>query len=175
MRKLLKLFLHIISAGIIFILSNCITLAGLVGSRGIMTIGALVLVPLYVGINIVPSVFNQQLKTGKLRNSANGCKLLRLFLLSTATMIKMGKVYSNQMVDLRATNDKLRNRAVRIFCTITKADESVAGEYLQLAENDTKLAILMYASGMDRKMAMQFLAQHAGDSIREYTGGTIYS
>lgn len=77
-------------------------------------------------------------------------------------MIKLGKVYSNQMVDLRATNDKLRNRAVRIFCTITKADEKIAAEYLKLADMDTKLAILMYSSGVDKKQAAELIAKHDG-------------
>lgn len=100
--------------------------------------------------------------TGSTRMKSGTAQKLILNMLSTATMIKLGKVYSNQMVDLRATNEKLRNRAVRIFCTITKADEATAQEYLQLAEMDTKLAIMMYSSGMDKSRATELIAQHDG-------------
>lgn len=100
--------------------------------------------------------------TGSTRMKSGTAQKLILNMLSTASMIKLGKVYSNQMVDLRATNAKLRERAVRIFCTLTKADEKTAGEYLQLSEMDTKLAIMMYCSGMDRQKAADLIKKHDG-------------
>ncbi len=133
--------------------------------RGAYTIGVVTngnsILARHVDTCIAPEVGNEVI-TGSTRMKSGTAQKLILNMLSTATMIKLGKVYSNQMVDLRATNDKLRNRAVRIFCTITKADENTAHEYLKLADMDTKLAIMMYSSGMDKDQAAALIAQHDG-------------
>lgn len=110
----------------------------------------------------IAAIVGNEVITGSTRMKSGTAQKLILNMISTATMIKLGKVYSNQMVDLRATNDKLRNRAVRIFCAVTQADENVAGEYLRLSGMDTKLAILMYSSGMDKKSAVELMAKHDG-------------
>lgn len=115
----------------------------------------------YVDTCIAAEVGNEVV-TGSTRMKSGTAQKLILNMLSTATMIKLGKVYSNQMVDLRATNDKLRQRAVRIFCTVTRADEETAQEYLQLAGKDTKLAIMMYCSGMEKQKAAELIERHDG-------------
>lgn len=115
----------------------------------------------HVDVCIAAEVGNEVV-TGSTRMKSGTAQKLILNMLSTATMIKLGKVYSNQMVDLRATNEKLRYRAVRIFCTITKADEVTAQEYLQLAGMDTKLAILMYSSKIDKEQATVLIEKHDG-------------
>ena len=127
---------------------------------GIVTNGNSILAG-HVDTCIAAEVGNEVI-TGSTRMKSGTAQKLILNMISTATMIKLGKVYSNQMVDLRATNDKLRNRAVQIFCAITQADENVAREYLQLSGMDTKLAILMYSSGMGKESAVALMAKHDG-------------
>lgn len=83
MRKLLTFLLHIFCAGILFITSNCITLARVTEHRVLFWL----CVPLCILINVTPSLRNRTLKTFKLRNSADGCELLRLFLLSTTASV----------------------------------------------------------------------------------------
>ncbi len=83
MKKLLNFLLHIFCAGVLFLASNSITLAKLTEHKGYL----LLCVPLLIVINIIPSVSNRKLKTLRLQNCADGCELLRLFLLSTAASI----------------------------------------------------------------------------------------
>jgi len=78
MKNLGKVLLYICYACVIFAVANCITIAKLLGSAVYLWIG----IPLFVMINIIPSFFYFDLKTGRLRNSAYGCELLRLFLFS---------------------------------------------------------------------------------------------
>lgn len=83
MKNLGKVLLYICYACVIFTVANSITIAKLLGSTVYIWIG----IPLFVMINIIPSFFYFDLKTGKLRNSAYGCELLRLFLFSTAASV----------------------------------------------------------------------------------------
>lgn len=78
-----KIILNIVEAGILFLLANFPTLAKL----GVSGWWLLLLVPLFVVINIIPNAFHFRLMTGKLRNSADGCELLILFLITTGTSI----------------------------------------------------------------------------------------
>ena len=100
--------------------------------------------------------------TGSTRMKSGTAQKMILNMISTAAMIRLGKVYSNQMVDLRATNEKLKDRAIRIFCDITKADDTVARKYLKEADMETKLAIMMYQSGFDKKQAEKKLEECDG-------------
>lgn len=133
--------------------------------RGAYTVGVVTnansILGQHVDVCIAAEVGNEVV-TGSTRMKSGTAQKLILNMLSTATMIKIGKVYSNQMVDLRATNEKLRERAVRIFCNVTKADEQAAKEYLKLSGEDTKLAIMMYCSGMDKEQAAALIQKHDG-------------
>lgn len=80
MKNIGKIILHICYAGIIFVVANSITITKLLGSAMYLWIA----IPLLIMIAIIPSFFYFNIRTGKLRNSAYGCQLLRLFLLSTA-------------------------------------------------------------------------------------------
>lgn len=77
------ILLDIVEAGIIFLLTNFLSLTKL----GVSGWWLLLLVPLFVGINIIPNLFHFRLMSGKLRNSANGCELLILFLITTGASI----------------------------------------------------------------------------------------
>lgn len=79
--------------------------------------------------------------TGSTRMKAGTATKMILNMLTTATMIKLGKVYGNLMVDVHATNDKLRDRARRIIMTATGCDSEKALKALDAAEGHAKKAI----------------------------------
>lgn len=79
--------------------------------------------------------------TGSTRMKAGTATKMVLNMLTTATMIRLGKVYGNLMVDVRATNDKLRDRARRIIMTATGCTSERALEALDEADGHAKKAI----------------------------------
>lgn len=100
--------------------------------------------------------------TGSTRMKAGTAQKLVLNMLTTASMIRLGKVYQNLMVDLRASNLKLQARAVRIVMQATGVDTGTAEQALQGADGEVKLAILMLLSGLDKTRARERLAQSQG-------------
>lgn len=104
-----------------------------------------------------------ELLTGSTRLKAGSATKLALNIISTATFTRLGKVYSNLMVDLRARNDKLRDRAIRIF-TMLCPDQSRddAASWLNCADGDLKTAIVMHQLHLDRSQATAQLARHGG-------------
>ncbi|MGO2089144.1 MAG: N-acetylmuramic acid 6-phosphate etherase [Oceanisphaera sp.] len=112
-------------------------------------------------IAIEPQV-GPEVITGSTRLKSGTAQKLVLNMLSTASMIRIGKVYQNLMVDLTASNLKLEARALRIVMQATEADESQAIAALKAADNQVKLAILMLLSGLDKNTAQAQLAQHQG-------------
>ncbi len=99
---------------------------------------------------------------GSTRMKAGTAQKLVLNMLTTSVMIKLGKVYGNLMVDLKPTNQKLRDRARRIICHATGVDYETAAEYLQKAEDNTKLAILMIKTGVQLDEGKQILQEQGG-------------
>jgi len=85
-----------------------------------------------------------------------------LNLLSTAMMVKMGRVYRGLMVDMRARNAKLRRRAAAIVSEIVRCPESDAARYLEQADGDVKTAILL-GLGIDRDKVTELLRRHGGN------------
>lgn len=83
MKKITKLILHIVSACLIALLANSVIMTKIVGNAHFLWI----CIPLYIAINIIPSVFNRDKKTKRIRRMADGCELLRLFLFSTIISI----------------------------------------------------------------------------------------
>ena len=83
-------------------------------------------------------------------------------MLSTASMVLMGKCYQNLMVDVQATNEKLRHRAVNIVMQATECDCDTAKHYLSLADNQAKLAIMMILGNLDKDQASALLTQSQG-------------
>ena len=83
MNRAAKIFLNIIEAGILFTLANIPTLS----KMGVSLSLIFLLIPLFIAINIIPNAFNFQLLSKRLRNSANGCELLLLFLFTTGASI----------------------------------------------------------------------------------------
>lgn len=81
--------------------------------------------------------------TGSTRLKSGTAQKMVLNMLSTTVMIKLGKVYGNLMVDLKATNEKLVERAVMIVRTITGADDTTVRKTLEACDFSAKTAIVM--------------------------------
>ncbi len=112
-------------------------------------------------IAICPQVGPEAL-TGSTRMKSGTAQKLVLNTLSTAVMIRLGKTYSNLMVDVHASNDKLRARAVRIVMQATDCDEASALQALKAANGQAKVAILMLLSRCSAAQAEHTLAHHQG-------------
>lgn len=100
--------------------------------------------------------------TGSSRMKSGTCQKLVLNLLSTCVMIKMGKVYGNLMVDVKATNEKLVHRAVSIVCSSTGATEEEARTALNQCGWSCKTAIVMILLHLDAVSAGKALEQADG-------------
>lgn len=110
----------------------------------------------------VAPVVGPEVIMGSTRMKAGTAEKLVLNMLSTAVMIKLGKVYNNLMVDLRATNRKLQDRSVRIITAATGAGAEEAAEYLSRADGKVKTAVMMYLSGLDAPAAEERLSVCGG-------------
>lgn len=100
--------------------------------------------------------------TGSTRLKAGTATKLVLNTLTTAAMVRLGKCYGNLMVDLRATNQKLRTRSERILRQLCGLDEAAARQCLAEAGGELKVAILMARRGLARDEAVALLARHGG-------------
>ncbi|TFG46055.1 MAG: N-acetylmuramic acid 6-phosphate etherase [Candidatus Brocadiia bacterium] len=114
-------------------------------------------------------VVGPEVITGSTRMKAGTATKLVLNLLTTTAMIKMGKVYGNLMVDLRATNNKLRDRSIRIVSQITGLSRSRSAGLLNDAEGKVKTAIVMHFRNVDLKGAVGILNQ-CRQSLRKAMG-----
>ena len=112
-------------------------------------------------VSIAP-VVGAEVVTGSTRMKAGTAQKLVLNMLSTGTMIKLGKVYGNLMVDVRATNKKLVERAKKIVCEATGVDREVAEKVLKETNYDVKLSILMILTVLDINEAKEKLTQNKG-------------
>ncbi len=107
-------------------------------------------------------VTGPEVVAGSTRMKAGTAQKLVLNMLSTATMIRLGKVYGNLMVDVAVTNQKLLRRARGLVATITGVDADRAAELLTLADNHVKTAVVMHRQGVDAATARDLLAQANG-------------
>lgn len=100
--------------------------------------------------------------TGSTRMKAGtACKMV-LNIVTTAAMVRLGKVYGNLMVDLAATNDKLRDRAIRIVGRLAGLDRTAAAELLSRADGRVKTALVMHFRRVERAQAERLLVAAAG-------------
>ena len=98
---------------------------------------------------------------GSTRMKAGTAQKAILNLLSTAIMLRLGRVYRGLMVDMVISNDKLLNRAFGIVKALSNCSEAVAMEAVGLAQNDIKTAVLI-ALGKDPAAAAELLREHNG-------------
>ena len=109
---------------------------------------------------VIDTVVGPEVLTGSSRLKSGTAQKLVLNMLTTASMILMGKCYQNLMVDVQASNEKLKARAIRIVMQATDCDKALAEETLKQADQNAKLAIMMILSGLDRAQAEALLEKH---------------
>ncbi len=100
--------------------------------------------------------------TGSTRMKAGTATKLILNTISTTLMVRSGRVYENLMVDLRASNAKLRDRAARVISTLTGLSRDRSFTLLEQAGGAAKTAIVMHRRTLDRPAAEALLAAHGG-------------
>jgi N-acetylmuramic acid 6-phosphate etherase/N-acetylglucosamine-6-phosphate deacetylase len=117
-------------------------------------------------------VVGPELIAGSTRMNSGTAQKIVLNVLSTATMVRLGKTYGNLMVDLRPTNEKLRDRSARIVARITGSSIEVAREALVASGWKTKVAAAMIVGNVSVDDASERLALYEGrlrptlDSLR---------
>ncbi|MGV9786957.1 N-acetylmuramic acid 6-phosphate etherase [Streptomyces sp. NPDC003435] len=107
-------------------------------------------------------VVGPELLSGSTRLKAGTAQKLVLNMLSTITMIRLGKTYGNLMVDVRASNAKLRARSRRIVAQATGAEDTEIERALTEADGEVKTAILVILAGLDGPTATRLLEQSEG-------------
>jgi N-acetylmuramic acid 6-phosphate etherase len=104
--------------------------------------------------------------TGSTRMKSGTAQKLILNMITTASMVKIGKVYENLMIDVQMSNNKLISRAQRIVMEVTGVTEEVAEEYLR-KYNSVKLAIFGIISNIEDKRTIEELLNEHNGNIRE--------
>ena len=120
-------------------------------------------------VSIAP-VVGPEVIAGSSRMKAGTAQKMILNMLSTATMIKLGWVYSNLMSNLRATNEKLRRRACAILCEEAGLSDEAAAQIFKAAGEDLRVALLMARSSLSRDDAQRLLESHHGSVRRALDG-----
>jgi len=100
--------------------------------------------------------------TGSTRLKAGTAQKLMLNSFSTAVMVRLGRTWSNLMVDVVATNAKLRGRVIRILCEASGADEPAARAALEQASGELKPALVSLLAGVEPDRAKGALEHHRG-------------
>jgi len=119
-------------------------------------------------IEIAPLV-GPEVVAGSTRMKAGTAQKMVLNMLSTATMIRLGKTYGNLMVDVRGTSSKLRDRSRRIVQQVTGVSADEAVTTLEAADYEVKTALVMILAHVDAATARQRLAQAGGFVRRAIT------
>ncbi|HEY7046976.1 MAG TPA: N-acetylmuramic acid 6-phosphate etherase [Jatrophihabitantaceae bacterium] len=117
-------------------------------------------VDVHVGVDTGPEVI-----AGSTRMKAGTAQKLLLNAFSTALMIRVERTYSNLMVAVAATNDKLRGRVVRILVEATGLDPQACGDALERADGDARVALVALLANVSVSQASQALV-HAGGGVR---------
>ena len=117
-----------------------------------------------VDVAICP-VVGPEVIMGSTRMKSGTAQKLVLNMITTASMIRLGKVYRNMMVDLQMTNKKLVERSKRIVMTVTGVDYAEASRVLELAGGHVKTALVMILAGVDAAVARERL-EAAGGFVR---------
>ncbi|MDO6657316.1 N-acetylmuramic acid 6-phosphate etherase [Anaerobacillus sp. 1_MG-2023] len=108
--------------------------------------------------------------TGSTRLKAGTAQKMVLNMITTASMIKLGKVYRNLMVNVQASNEKLRKRTVSIIRELTRVSEEEAARYSEQAEGDARVAVLMILRKVDADRARRLLKEKDGDFVAAMEG-----
>lgn len=117
----------------------------------------------------IAAVVGPEIITGSTRLKAGTAQKMILNMLSTATMIRLGKVYGNLMVDLKVTNQKLADRARRIICEVTGVAPEEAARLLEQTGSRVKPAIVVALLGVSPEEAVARL-EAANGMLRDVIG-----
>jgi N-acetylmuramic acid 6-phosphate etherase len=104
-----------------------------------------------------------EILAGSTRLKAGTVTKLALNILSTGSMVQLGKVYGNRMVDVAVTNKKLHDRALRILQDLTDLNRDDAGYLLEQSGRKVKLALLMHWTGLGKEESDRLLMEHQGN------------
>lgn len=115
----------------------------------------------FADIGIAPAP-GPEVVTGSTRMKSGTAQKMVLNMLSTGTMIKLGKVYGNLMVDVKPSNEKLIHRCVTIVCAATECDEATAVKALEACGYHPKSAIIMVLRDVDAARAQELLCAAEG-------------
>ena len=111
---------------------------------------------------VIAPLVGAEVITGSTRMKAGTATKLVLNTITTGAMVRIGKVYSNLMVDLQVTCEKLRDRGERILSELLNLDQPAATTLLDRASGDVKTALVMGHLGIDREEALKRLDAAAG-------------
>ena len=111
-------------------------------------------------------VVGQEVITGSTRMKSGSAQKMVLNMLTTGTMVKLGKVYGNLMVDVKTSNLKLIERARHIVIKATGCSYERAAQLLELSDNSVKVAIVMEILGVDYDVSISLLEKHNGHISR---------
>lgn len=112
--------------------------------------------------HFITPIVGPEIITGSTRLKAGTATKLVLNMLTTVSMVKMGKVYSNLMVDVHASNAKLVERSIRIVQAVTGVGPAIAEATLAQADGRANVAIVMLSKGMNANAAIALLEKHGG-------------
>lgn len=118
------------------------------------------------------TIVGPEVITGSTRMKGGTVTKMVLNILSTAAMIRLGKVYDNLMVDVKPSNKKLKERAIRILRSITSSPEELCRELLVQSQWSVKTSIVMDLCGVTCEKALQMLSEERGrlrDVIDKYS------
>lgn len=121
-----------------------------------------------VDLAIAPAV-GPEIIAGSTRLKAASATKMVLNMLTTISMVRLGKTYGNLMVDVQARSSKLAGRARRTLSVVTGMDDDQVNELLRRAHGNVKAAIVMHKTGVSYSQSLDRLAK-ANGSIREATG-----
>ncbi|HSU68419.1 MAG TPA: N-acetylmuramic acid 6-phosphate etherase, partial [Tepidisphaeraceae bacterium] len=115
---------------------------------------------------VIRPLVGPEVLTGSTRLKAGTATKIVLNTITTLAMVRLGKVYGNLMVDLRATNQKLWDRGARIISTLTGLPRDAAMDLLKRAEGHVKAAIVMHERSTDLQQARELLESAQGNLRR---------
>ena len=107
-------------------------------------------------------IVGEEVITGSSRMKSGTAQKMILNMLSTASMVRIGKTYENYMIDVRTMNAKLVDRATRIVSEIAKIPYENAAKYLEEADNKVKTACVMAIKSVSKEEALRLLNQSGG-------------
>ena len=106
-----------------------------------------------------------EIVTGSTRLKAGTATKMALNFISSSVMIQLGKVLGNKMIDVKATNNKLIDRSIRILCDITKLERNEAIQLLDKCKGSLKISIIMALTNFDYNTSEKLLNEYS-DNVR---------